>query len=141
MQPFCTVAIPLKFMPPPWIPPPLAHSAPPPVPAPSPQAAELTRAYCVSVVHAKDMIPRLAVATMEQLVQVGAECRGTRTSTTTALACTRPCPYFPYRTSSSAPSRLPVTCPERAFLHRTRPPHLLAGAYCVLPSAPHCRSW
>lgn len=46
-------------------------------PAPcSLQAAELTRAYCVSVVHAKDMIPRLAVATMEQLVQVGAGCRG-----------------------------------------------------------------
>ncbi|PNH00433.1 Sn1-specific diacylglycerol lipase alpha, partial [Tetrabaena socialis] len=35
----------------------------------SPQAASLTRDYCVSVVHAKDMIPRLAVASMEQLVQ------------------------------------------------------------------------
>lgn len=34
------------------------------------QAAELTRSCCVSVVHAKDMVPRLSVANMEQLVEV-----------------------------------------------------------------------
>ncbi|GLI65498.1 hypothetical protein VaNZ11_009046 [Volvox africanus] len=35
----------------------------------SPKAAELTHGICISLVHAKDMIPRLAVNTMEQLVQ------------------------------------------------------------------------
>ncbi|KXZ56293.1 hypothetical protein GPECTOR_1g258 [Gonium pectorale] len=35
----------------------------------SPQAAELTHSHCISVVHAKDMIPRLSVASMEQLIQ------------------------------------------------------------------------
>ncbi|GIL44569.1 hypothetical protein Vafri_2093 [Volvox africanus] len=35
----------------------------------SPKAAELTHGICISLVHAKDMIPRMAVSTMEQLVQ------------------------------------------------------------------------
>ncbi|GIL75881.1 hypothetical protein Vretifemale_5611 [Volvox reticuliferus] len=35
----------------------------------SPKAAELTHGICISVIHAKDMIPRLGVKTMEQLVQ------------------------------------------------------------------------
>ncbi|PNW80565.1 hypothetical protein CHLRE_07g322900v5 [Chlamydomonas reinhardtii] len=35
----------------------------------SPEAAALTREYCIGLVHAKDMIPRLSVSAMEQLVQ------------------------------------------------------------------------
>ncbi|GLC73248.1 hypothetical protein PLESTF_001351700 [Pleodorina starrii] len=35
----------------------------------SPKAAELTHGFCISVTHAKDMIPRLGVQTMEALVQ------------------------------------------------------------------------
>ncbi|GFR47184.1 hypothetical protein Agub_g8776 [Astrephomene gubernaculifera] len=48
----------------------------------SPKAAELTRHYCVGVVHAKDMIPRLGVVTVERLVQelvtAGVHCRLTK---------------------------------------------------------------
>lgn len=33
-----------------------------------PQAAAVTRGFCVSVIHAKDMIPRLSLGSMEQLV-------------------------------------------------------------------------
>ncbi|KAG2440965.1 hypothetical protein HXX76_003818 [Chlamydomonas incerta] len=35
----------------------------------SPEAAALTRDYCIGLIHAKDMIPRLSVTAMEQLVQ------------------------------------------------------------------------
>ncbi|KAG2450487.1 hypothetical protein HYH02_004988 [Chlamydomonas schloesseri] len=35
----------------------------------SPEAAALTHDYCIGLIHAKDMIPRLSVSAMEQLVQ------------------------------------------------------------------------
>ncbi|KAG2493286.1 hypothetical protein HYH03_008422 [Edaphochlamys debaryana] len=45
----------------------------------SPKAAELTREFCISVVNAKDMVPRLGMTQMEHLVQemvtASAHCR------------------------------------------------------------------